>query len=145
MEQDYCVSVCPLNKIPNGTMCTFCMDNCSVCNLGNSLCSVCVSGFYLYESRCVSECPNLLVVNLNATKCVTQEQFYEEYSKAAKIVYFPFSIAAGVLFAFGIIIKCYSKLTHLVTLACAVLSVAEIGSWAAFSYVEFQGTDELPF
>jgi hypothetical protein len=37
----------------------------------------------------------------------------------------------------GIVIKCYSKMTHLVTLACAIISVAEIGGWAAFTYVEF--------
>ena len=28
-------------------------------------------------------------------------------------------------------------MTHLVTLSCAVLSIMEIGSWAAFTYVEF--------
>jgi hypothetical protein len=63
-------------------------------------------------------------VNLNSTVCVTEEAFYEEYSKQAKIVYFPFSIAGIVLFTIGIVIKCYSNLTHLVTFACAVISIA---------------------
>lgn len=76
-----------------------------------------------------------MVVNVNSTQCITEKQYYEEYSKEAKIVYFPFSIASGVVLLIGIAIKCYTKQTHLVTLLCATISVAEIGGWAAFAFV----------
>lgn len=52
-------------------------------------------------------------------------------------MYFPFSIGGGILFLIGIALKCYSKLTHLITFSAAVISVAEIGAWATFSYIEY--------
>ena len=63
--------------------------------------------------------------------------FYQEYSKEAKIVYFPFAITAIVIMIIGIGIKCYSKETHLATFLCAVIAVLETGSWLEFLYIEY--------
>lgn len=67
-----CTSECPRNMVPNGTVCSYCGDQCSICNLANSLCSVCNAGVYLYDNACYSTCPAPLVVSYDFLSCVTQ-------------------------------------------------------------------------
>ena len=66
------MNVCPDNKVPNGTKCDFCVDNCAICDVNTSLCSLCIAGMYRHEGTCVDACPSPLVINLNTTLCVTE-------------------------------------------------------------------------
>lgn len=121
--------------IPNGTDCTPCLSQCSVCNLTNSLCSVCIAGIYLYKNLCVSECPAPTVISLNATACITETAYYEEYSKASKIIPFPFSIAAFVLALICVSLKCFRPVMHIQTTLCSLVSLIEFAAWIVFLFV----------
>lgn len=66
-------------------------------------------------------CPDPYVTNLNYTLCVTKEQYAQEYSKASKPIYFPFTIAAFVFIIVGIILNCCNKNMHLRTFLVATI------------------------
>ena len=135
MEGTYCVNPCPDNKVPNGTVCDICATDCAICDVDTSFCSVCTAGIYLYQGECFTTCPSSLVINLNGTLCVTQEQFFEEYSQAAKIIWFPFTIASVVIVIIGVILKCYLNVMHLSTFLVSCLAWIELGSWALFGII----------
>jgi hypothetical protein len=123
MMGSQCISSCPLNMIPNGTSCSACLANCNICNQANFLCSVNSGGFYLYNNLCFDSCPSSLVVSYDFLTCVTPEVYYQQYSKAAKIVPFPFTIAALTLVIIGVILKCFHKEMHLQTALCSIISI----------------------
>lgn len=109
--------------VPNGTLCTVCAPQCSVCNLTTLLCGVCNAGVYLYNNSCYAQCPSPLVVSYDFLSCVTQEVYYQQFSKDAKIIYFPFTIASVIFIIIGIILKCFHKEMHLQTALCSLLSL----------------------
>lgn len=75
-----CTSLCPKNMVPNGTVCSFCAESCSVCNQSNSLCTVCNAGVFLYSNLCYSTCPSPLVASYDFLSCVTEEVYYQQFS-----------------------------------------------------------------
>lgn len=72
MLENQCFSSCPLNMIPNGTVCASCLANCNICNQVNFLCTVCSAGYYLYNNLCFSTCPDGLVVSYDFLTCTTK-------------------------------------------------------------------------
>jgi hypothetical protein len=134
--------------VPNGTTCSTCLTNCNVCNQANSLCSICTAGFYLYNNLCYSVCPSPLITSYDFLTCVTQEVYYQQFSKAAKIIPFPFTIAVVTLIIIGVILKCFHKEMHLQTVLCGLISVIEIGTWViflAFEYMYYSNYHALSF
>lgn len=127
-----CSSTCPINMVPNGTTCTTCLAFCNVCNQVNSLCSVCAGGYYLYNNLCSSTCPSPLVVSYDFLTCVTEAVYYQQFSSAAKIIPFPFTIGSCVLIIIGIMLKCFHKEMHLQTVLCALISMIELATWVIF-------------
>jgi hypothetical protein len=110
--------------VPNGTICTECSPQCNLCNLTSLLCSVCNAGVYLYNNSCYATCPSDLVVSYDFLTCVTPTVYYEQFSKSAKIVYFPFSIATVAFLIIGAVMKCFHREMHLQTVLCAMVSLA---------------------
>jgi hypothetical protein len=132
-----CVDNCPRNMVPNGTQCTPCLAQCAVCNLTNGLCSVCEGGLFLYSNLCYSSCPAPLVVSYDYLSCVTLSVYYEQFSKAAKIIPFPFTIAAATLVLLGLILRCFYKDMHLQTVLCALVAFLELAAWVIFLCFEY--------
>ncbi len=117
-----CASSCPLNTIPSGFTCSICTDKCSICNQTTSLCRVCNAGVYLYNNLCYSTCPGDLVVSYDFLTCQTKEAYYVQFSHAAKIIPFPFTIASLIMIIIGAIFKFYHREMHLQTMLCASIS-----------------------
>lgn len=109
--------------VPNGTVCSFCADSCSVCNQSNSLCTVCNAGVFLYSNLCYSTCPSPLVVSYDFLSCVTEEVYYQQFSEDAKIIPFPFTIGAVVVIIIGYILRCFHPHMYLQTALCALVSL----------------------
>ena len=109
--------------VPNGTVCSICLAQCQVCNQTNSLCAVCDAGVYLHNNLCYSSCPSPLVVSYDFLSCVTEQVYYQQFSQAAKIIPFPFTIAAIVVIVLGVILRCFYKDMHLQTVLCALIAL----------------------
>lgn len=73
--------------------------------------------------------------NLNYTLCITQEAYTQEFSKASKPIYFPFSIAGLLFIGAGIGLKCYVPTMHLWTFLVACISIVELASWIVFGII----------
>ena len=65
----------------------------------------------------------------NQSNCVTSEEYYQEYAAQTKQVFFPFTIAAVLLLC--VVLACKAKFLdfHFFTVAVAVMSIVELGSW----------------
>lgn len=63
---------------------------------------------------------------------MTEAVYYEQFSKAAKIIPFPFTIAAVVLIIIGAILRCFYKDMHLQTVLCSLISLVELAAWIIF-------------
>lgn len=63
---------------------------------------------------------------------MTETVYYQQYSQAAKIVPFPFTIAAAIGFILVCILKCTHPSMHFRTSVVALLALIELGSWAVF-------------
>jgi len=124
--------------VPNGTICSICTDSCAVCNTSTSLCSVCNAGVYLYNNLCNAVCPSPLVVSYDFLTCVTETVYFQQFSKASKIIPFPFTIASGVIIILGLLLKWFFKEMHLRTVLCGVVSLIELASWVIFLAFEYR-------
>lgn len=118
-----CSSTCPRDMVPNGTLCSYCADKCSICNLTSSLCSVCNGGVYLHNNLCLTECPSPLIVSYDFLTCVTEEVYYQQFSKASKIIPFPFTIGVSIFIIICLGLRCYYKDMHLQTVLCGAISL----------------------
>lgn len=127
-----CSSNCPINMFPNGTTCSVCLANCNICNQATSLCVVCQAGYYLYNNLCSTTCPSPLVVSYDFLTCVTEAVYYQQFSKAAKIVPFPFTIGSIIIIIIGVILRFLHKDMHLQTFLVAIISIIEISCWLVF-------------
>ena len=123
--------------VPNGTVCSVCLDLCSVCDQTTSLCSICNAGVYLHNNLCYTTCPAPLITSYDFRSCVTQEVYYQQFSQAAKILYFPFTIAAVAIIIIGWILRCFHQEMHLQTVLCSIVSLIELGCWIIFLAFEF--------
>lgn len=63
--------------------------------------------------------------------------YYQQFSQAAKIVPFPFTIASIIIIIIAIILKCFHKEMHLQTVLCALISIIEISTWLIFICFEY--------
>ena len=132
-----CSATCPTNMVPNGTTCSPCLALCSVCDQTTSLCTVCNAGVYLHNNLCFSTCPAPLVTSYDFRTCVTQDVFFAQFIADAKILYFPFTIAAIGIILLGLILRCFHPEMHFQTVLCAVISLVELAAWIVFLGFEF--------
>lgn len=63
-----CYSSCPTGSYYSAATCIECISPCFSCVNQNS-CLSCVSGYYLYMSQCVLECPSTYFNNSNTNTC----------------------------------------------------------------------------
>lgn len=56
-----CTNVCPTGAISyyisQGNYCRLCVPYCNICT-SDTICQSCLNGYALYQSKCISACPN---------------------------------------------------------------------------------------
>ncbi len=127
-----CISSCPANMAPNGTTCSICLSNCNICNQQTSICEICSAGYYLYNNLCSKTCPDPLVVSYDFLTCVTKDVYAQQFSQAARIIPFPFTIGVVILIVIGFLLRCVYRDMHLRTAFCGLISLIEVGTWVIF-------------
>ncbi|KAM3135859.1 hypothetical protein pb186bvf_011988 [Paramecium bursaria] len=65
-----CFDKCPIRYYPNPKICDKCNQTCSYCSGPSSnQCTQCISGFYLNDTTCVTQCPPDKPLDVAAGKC----------------------------------------------------------------------------
>lgn len=77
------------------------------------------------------------MVSYDFLTCVTQEVYFQQFIKSARIIPFPFTIAAVILSIIGLILKYHNKEMHLPTTLCALISLIELFTWIIFIAFEY--------
>jgi hypothetical protein len=77
-------------------------------------------------------------VSYDFLTCVTEAVYYQQFSKASKIIPFPFTIALGVIVILGLLLKWFFKKMHLRTVLCGLVSFIELASWLIFLIFQYR-------
>ena len=72
------------------------------------------------------------MVSYDFLTCVTKDVYSQQFSKAARIVPFPFTIGVVILFIIGFSLRCVYRDMHLRTVFCGLISLVEVSTWVIF-------------